>query len=370
MRLAGEAKLGYYPTPLSVIRRCVSGFRLPPVSDPWTSFDPFCGTGAALAAFPAPYRYGIDWDQGRLVQAQSVLTATLVADAWSLTPQLHRISLLLLNPPYMTDPISGERQELRALATFLPWVHRRGWLVWIVPRRVLLDAWRTVDAQLTIQACWRFPDPEVAAYGQLIVIGQPRHRRDPQNDWAHWFRFPAPLQAPPHESATAYSSDRTIRSWQWPAVLPNTLLPQWPLPSIAPSVTLKAVEPLAMEVAPLLSTASVWQTVQSQTQPPTTLTLHDPIATPLTLHRGHLATLLTAGRLTGAIGTGETRHLVKGRTVPYTVTTVSTDDRHVEETRYRIELTTIHPDGTIRHWEPLTETTSPVDMTNAEVSSS
>jgi hypothetical protein len=63
-----------------------------------------------------------------------------------------------------------------------------------------------------------------------------------------------------------------------------------------------------------------------------------------------MATLLTAGLLTGAIGQDHQRHLVKGRIVPYTVVTERTDTKEVQESRFAVELHTLHPDGTLQSW--------------------
>jgi hypothetical protein len=80
------------------------------------------------------------------------------------------------------------------------------------------------------------------------------------------------------------------------------------------------------------------------------LSTADPIDTPIPLHRGHLAMLLTAGRLTGSIGNGNARHLVKGRVIPHTEVVDDTPTHRISETRYRIELHTLHPDGTLQAW--------------------
>ncbi|PSR36838.1 MAG: hypothetical protein C7B44_06915 [Sulfobacillus thermosulfidooxidans] len=94
------------------------------------------------------------------------------------------------------------------------------------------------------------------------------------------------------------------------------------------------------------------------------LSAQDPIQTPMTLHRGHLATLLTAGRLTGAIGTGDLRHLVKGHIQQYRVQTShrATDTGYQEsfETRYHVVLTTLHPDGQYKVWSPTDDDGIPI----------
>ncbi len=351
MRLAAEVKLGYYPTP-QPIADILAGAFLPPLDDqPSTAFDPFCGTGAAIAAFPASLTLGSDLDAERIREASTRLTETLHADAWALKPRTHSTSLLLLNPPYMEDPASRERQEIRAVNAFTPWIHAKGYVVLIAPRKVVLEARYTIDRQWTVLACWRFPDPDYAAFGQIIVVAQPRRTHDPENDWNFWLTRERPPAAPP--------SDTTWNDRQgpaWPRPLPDTLSPQWRLPP-ALGFHLTASRPRVDQLVPLLEHTPAWETLKVQTAPMDTLDLKSPIHTPLTLHRGHLATLLTAGKLTGAIGTGDQRHLVRGRTIPYTVITHETEATRVEETRYRIEITSVHPDGTLRAWHEKTEAT-------------
>lgn len=352
MRLAAEVKLGYYPTPQKIADRLASAF-LPPLDEqPATAFDPFCGTGAAVAAFPASLTFGSDLDAERVAEAATRLTETLHADAWALKPRIHSTSLLLLNPPYMDDPVSRERQEVRAVHAFTPWIHAKGYVVLIAPRRVVLAARYLLDQQWMVRACWRFPDPDYAAFGQIIVVAQPRRTNDPANDWNAWLTRERPPAAP---SSDVFWEDG--RSPAWPRPLPDTLNPQWRLPS-TPGFHLTASRPRVDQIVPLLEHTPAWETLKVQTAPAETLDLKTPIHTPLTLHRGHLATLLTAGKLTGAIGTGDQRHLVRGRTIPYTVVTQETEDKRVEETRYRIEITSVHPDGTLRAWHEKTETTS------------
>lgn len=352
MRLAAEVKLGYYPTPQPIADRLAQAFIPPTEGRPATALDPFCGTGAALAAFPASFTAGSDLDAERLEEAAMRLTETLQADAWALKPRAHSTSLLLLNPPYMEDPVSRERQEIRAVHTFTPWLHRAGYLVLIAPRRVVLNARYLLDRVLTLCACWRFPDPDYAAFAQIIVVAQPRQSSDPPNDWSAWLSRERPPAAPPSDDTWA---DR--RDPAWPRPLPEILTPTWPLPA-TPGFHLAASRPRRDQLLPLLAHSAAWETLKSQTAPRETLDLKTPIHTPLTLHRGHLATLLTAGKLTGAIGRGDQRHLVRGRTLPYTVVTAETEDQRVEETRYRIEITTVHPDGTVRAWHETTETAS------------
>ena len=362
MRLAAEVKLGYYPTPLHIATLLSQAF-VPPTDDqPATALDPFCGTGEALAQFPVPLTFGVDLDETRIQEAATRLTSTLHADAWAVKTRTKGASLVFLNPPYMQDPISRERQEIRAVHTYLPWVHPHGYLVLIAPRSVVLYNQALFNERLRLLALWRFPDPDYAAFGQVILIGQPRRASDPPNDWSRWLTRDIPNDKPDNDHTW-----QDVKAPMWPRPLPTSLSPEWPLP-VTLGFTLRATRPRPDQVIPLLAHTPAWDTLVAQSAPHDTLDLSRPIHTPLTLHRGHLATLLTAGRLTGAIGTGPERHLVRGRTMPYTVQTAETEDKRVEETRFRIELTTVHPDGTIRNWHDVAAAADITDDTEEEVS--
>ena len=360
MRLAGQVQLGYYPTPQPIMERLVQGFRppAPTASHPkpsWTAFDPFCGTGEALSAFHAPFSAGTEIDQGRLAIASTCLTTTLEADAMALKPRSHRVSVLLLNPPYDDDPLTHTRVETQALTTFLPWVHPRGWILYIIPRRTLQSSLRLCDTDLWVHHLWRFPDPEYSTFEQVILIAQPRQPHDPPNAWEQLIRLDHPNAPDETDTTDLYnyfhqsSTSRGYYSRGWLTPLPPTLPPRWSLPSTSP-FTLETMAPSESQLLAALQQSDPWSVLRGQTLPRPTLRPDHALRTPLTLHRGHMATLLTAGLLTGAIGQDHQRHLVKGRIVPYTVVTERTDTKEVQESRFAVELHTLHPDGTLQSW--------------------
>ena len=365
MRLAGQAQLGFYPTPLHLAQRLARAFTAPSDHGPSVAFDPFCGTGEALAVFPATHHVGNELDEGRAAEAATRLSTVHIGDAWSLAPQKRTVGLLLLNPPYDDDPVTGHRQELEALAQFVPWVHPQGWIVFIVPWRLWQKHFPHIVQMLTVTHVWRFPDPDYDAFNQCMIVGHPHnphHLAQTPNDLPDtWFtkthRAPLPKE---HPITQSFGTDSVLDVWgSWsrrePLPLPERVDPIGRLPWTSPMTRLAHLAPRPEHlVEAIRATTTIWNSVRSLSQPRLPLSLDQPITTPITLHRGHLATLLTAGRLTGAIGTGPARHLVKGRVVPYTVVTqdetTDTESIHVTETRYRIELRTLHPDGQLKVW--------------------
>ncbi len=382
MRLAGQAKLGYYPTPDFITARLSSGF-IPPHNAHWNACDPFCGTGSALANFHAPTSYGIELDQARAADAQTLLSHVLHTDAFYSQVDLHATGLLFLNPPYDWDPVSNIRLETKAVHHFLPLLQTHGWLVLVIPRNQLEHLWDVLIQATKIHGIWQFPDPEYADFGQIILVAEylPSWSGRLNQKWQTWATEYQRPQTLPHFEEHDVQTLYLIREkhYRWFPALDAPLSPRWALPSHIPYHRFQQnpVRPETVYEA-LATNTAVWNSLITRTAPPKSLAMEDPIHTPLTLHRGHLATLLTAGRLTGAIGRGNQRHLVKGRVLRDTVVTseeVNEDGSSTrkEETRYRIELMTVHPDGTCRTWtqspankenshdDPDTHTLSPTD---------
>lgn len=80
----------------------------PQDDQPFTAFDPTCGTGAALAQLQAPYSYGVELDHPRYLEATHTLSSVLHADfQWAAATPPHTMSVTLVNPPYDYDAATG-----------------------------------------------------------------------------------------------------------------------------------------------------------------------------------------------------------------------------------------------------------------------
>ncbi|MHB1956995.1 MAG: DUF6094 domain-containing protein [Sulfobacillus sp.] len=350
MRQQGRAILGYYPTPPRVMEHILTWLAKPQNDQPFTAFDPTCGTGAALAQLQAPYSYGVELDHSRYLEATRTLSSALHGDfQWAAATPPHTMSVALVNPPYDYDAATGLRTELSTLQRLTPWLISHGVLILIIQDRQLPTVWSFIATHYHVQHIFRFPDPEWAQFEQIVLLASndPHlsatiRTRQERDDYAR--SFPQPRL-------------RSQASWELPSF---PLLTPRPLESPALIIP-PATPPVSFQLNPVrpdtvyraLATQNLYATARRMTE------LHtlpqDAVYTPTTLHRGHLATLLTAGRLTGAIGTGTARHLVKGRVITETVET----QREVQqdgtlliktETRHRVELRTLHPDGTVQVW--------------------
>ncbi len=356
MRHAGQMLLGYYPTPPTVLDHLTTWLRLPPDT---VALDPSCGTGAALESLaPSGVRYGVELDHARATDATTRLTVLDGAfEDTEITPG--HFGLILLNPPYDYDAATGTRTEATFLARALPLLAPHGVLVLIVPENQLRDLWGTLARFLLVDGVWRFPDPEYDDFGQVVVVGHrvPEHTARLNRSFAEWCHqryWNDPLSLPPLAPRLASQSVVPVPVGSRP--LRYRLAPDRP-------------EMLAAHVA---QTGGAFGQLKARTVRTTAPSADHPVRPPLPLHRGHLATLLAAGVLSGALGTGDQRHLVRGRVVPVdTVETQDSEDALVTITRrsFRVTVTTLAPDGTLHEWQGPTSVVDPTDdsVDNEEV---
>ena len=338
MRLAGQTQLGYYPTPARVLDLLATWLTIPRGA---VALDPSCGTGAALAALaPSGRCYGVELDHARAADAATRLTVLDGAfEETEITPG--SFGLVLLNPPYDQDAATGTRAEAAFLVRTLPLLALHGVLVLIVPEHQLDRLWPTVTPSIRVDGLWRFPDPEYAAFGQVVLVGHrvsalAAQQNRPFWEWGH-----------------------QARPWDPPEFWPLTPRPA----SHAPIRVPVGRRPLRYRLAPdrpamlaayVAHTGGAFGALRARTARAVPPSADHPVRPPLPLHRGHLATLLAAGVLSGALGTGTQRHLVRGRAVPVdTVETQDTEDALVTITRrsFQVTVTTLTPDGTLHEWQ-------------------
>ena len=119
MRLEGKSKLGYYPTPMITLARLITwlgiynnGFR--------RFFDPCCGEGTALASIASAYpaeTVGVELSDVRAAEASRVLDKVLNTSYESIHTTPGAYSLVLLNPPYDGESMTGGGKRMEE--TFL-----------------------------------------------------------------------------------------------------------------------------------------------------------------------------------------------------------------------------------------------------------
>ena len=175
MRLEGQSKAGYYPTPLEVAQLIGSCLTLGGTAH---LLDPCCGPGTALETvnvrMKGHYRgitHGVELESERAAEAAYQLDNVLVGD--SLKARVRgRFSLLYLNPPY--DQADGKRLELTFLWHWQKALLPSGVLVYVVPEKYLGEYEATLTAQFEDLTVYRFPDDHYGAFKQVVVFGLKR----------------------------------------------------------------------------------------------------------------------------------------------------------------------------------------------------
>ena len=306
MRLAAQAKGGYYPTPDRVVDLIADLVHTPTgyyhrERETVRILDPCCGAGDALHrlakkldrpnAMPIE-TYGVELHRDRAEEAQKRLRRTLASDLFATSIANGAFGLLLLNPPYDYDS-EDKRTEHAFLTHTTRYLAESGLLVFIVPRRRLAVSARYLSTHYGRMRCWAFPGPEREVFDQVVLMGY--RKADPVPDAAaesmviEWsVGEPEPL--------------RTHRYTEYvPATTPNGDV----------LFTTRTVDPVAAAAEARRSglwanteiTDTLWPARDGRTRPL------------MPLRRGHLAMLVAAGFLDNLVLEGDGRRiLVKGRT--------------------------------------------------------
>jgi SAM-dependent methyltransferase len=317
-RLESIAKAGYFPTPPEVVERVVALIETGAVGGQKAVrlIDPCCGTGAALrqlADQTGGETYGIEIAAERYEAARSQLDHTLHASGLTARIANEAFSCLFLNPPYDYDDES-KRLEHGFLTETSRVLSPGGLLVFIVPQRRLAVSARYLAGHFSRLTCYRFPDPEFAAFSQVVVLAV--KRESAVND------------ALSREQVVTWSGTDDLQ------VLPatNETAPALSLPALSPKPVLFSSLFFDPEAAAVEARQhGVW------TSPLVTERLwpaeERPIRPLMPLRRGHLAVLMAAGFLNNLLLEGNSRRLlVKGRTYKELVE-VASDDPEVKVER-------------------------------------
>jgi predicted RNA methylase len=285
VRLAGQAKAGFFPTPELVLEWLCSRLKFNSHAD---VLDPCCGTGDALVRLAEALgstAYGIELDSQRAKQASKRCENIELGDA--LTFKARGFGLLYLNPPY--DVERGERLEVRFLKHFHSSLAFRGTLMYVIPEYVLKDSKPYLEQHFNDLAVYRFPPKEYEAYHQVIVVG------------------------------------RRLGGFDEPGVLPDEIQDLFDMPDITvrsseePSLERKGVtDALMLEEA---NSSGLWTDLWQKTEP--ARTDFQPL---MQIMPGHLALLIAGGYLNGQVVEGHGRRLlVNGNTMKTTSTEESED---------------------------------------------
>ncbi|MCC6190661.1 MAG: hypothetical protein IT318_16650 [Anaerolineales bacterium] len=146
MRIEGQSKLGYYPTPETSLHRIISWLSLAGESGALRRYlDPCAGKGEALAAIAAAHgpaeTYGIELSDLRATDAKQVLTHVINTGYEYAVLTDETFSLCILNPPYdgETETGGGTRLEETFLVNTTSRIVPSGVLIYIIPQRRLAN---------------------------------------------------------------------------------------------------------------------------------------------------------------------------------------------------------------------------------------
>ena len=289
MRLAAQAKGGFYPTPERVVD-LLAGLIHTPTGyyhrdrETLRILDPCCGAGEALAQLAgrmdAPNAipietYGVELHRDRAEEAEKRLGHALASDLFATSVANGAFGLLLLNPPYDHDS-EDKRTEHAFLTHTTRYLAEGGLLVFIVPRQRLAVSARYLSTHYGRTRCWAFPDPEREVFDQVVLMAY--RKADPVPD-AH---------AESMVLEWAVGEPEPMRPEQYPPFTPKTT------PSGDILFTTRTVDPVA--AAAEARRSGLWTSTEiTDTLWPARDTRTRPL---MPLRRGHMA-MLVAGGLPG-----------------------------------------------------------------------
>ncbi len=184
MRPHGQTKLGFFPLPVTEVKRLKNWLSFP---ERFSALDPCVGDGVAFAHLlqgVACNRHGIEVDANRAEQAKAVGIETLQADTMDVRCQPESVSLLYLNPPY--DWEAGESNNQRLEFVFLEhtyrWLKAGGVLLFVIPQLRLAKCARLLSEQFTELRAFRLTEPACLQFNQIVVLARRRKRHSRLSD--------------------------------------------------------------------------------------------------------------------------------------------------------------------------------------------
>ena len=337
MRLAGRARLGFYPLPVAEAER-IRRF-LAFADKQCCALDPSIGDGVAFGEITSAVsvlRYGIELEAGRAEQARAKGSEVIHGNCFDVQCPVESFSLIYLNPPY--DFEIGEERSQRMERLFLEhvyrWLKRGGVLVMVIPGRYIHDCSQILAHQFREVRVHRLTEPESVKYKQVVVMGVRRTRaeRDRLQDseiTRARMRFESLATDPEKLSPLTAQPDHLY------AVPPGEEVRM-----VYRGLPLDQIEDLLPRSSAYRQASAVLIAQQS-----------DVSGRPLTpLHGGHVGLLCTAGMLNGIFGDGETRHIAHWQSVKLVDKSEEEEDGKTvirEKERFSNELTLVFCTGEI-----------------------
>lgn len=322
MRLAGQVKMGYYPTPENVTEHIRSLLRFP--EDAISLIDPCAGEGLALAGLAQGQRaatYGVEPDGERYTEATGHLTHVLHCGMEEMVTTRDAGSLLLLNPPYDYD--DGKRVEERFLQKTYNLLRRGGVLVFIIPQpRLTQGIAKMLAYRFNKIRVLRFPEDDYAIYKQIVILAE---RGGPASDAERRAQEARLSLIARQEASDLTDTDAAAGALEPYAVPASGEIRTFRSRLLTPESALE-----------LARASTLWSRIETRIRPGEEGQIGRP---PLPLHTGHLGLLIASGLLNGVVGEGDNRHVVAGRQIKHreeeTETDMDESGRETDITRIR-----------------------------------
>lgn len=328
MRLEARIKMGYYPTPLSIVERIKSFIRFP---DNASILDPCCGEGKALQKFAEhtiANTFGIEIDEHRAEKAKAKLDHVLKCGYEQTRISNGAFSCLFLNPPYdwETEDEGSERKEKVFLKETIKYLQPKGLLVYIIPQnRLDKNIAKILAYRFEKFLVYKFPGEEYDAFKQVVLFAVKKKENNIDEEaLAKLFQVPV----------------KDLKE------LPAKDGPVYDLPGSKDVELFKSMVIDEKEVSKEVEESPLWKKFSEMAR----IEEQKIGRPPLPLHTGHLGLLLANGCLDGVVGQGEDMHIVKGKVekVVNKYTEYKGDvleERELEQ--YKVSIKILRQDGEI-----------------------
>lgn len=335
MRLAGQAKLGYYPaSPLAIkeiVKHLYCRGAVPEKRyDTINILDPCAGEGLAIKqigealAVPTDHTYAVELDAERYNKVKENIPGVKVVDgpASFLGIQVtgYSFGLVYVNPPFDSELGGGRREEQAFTEKAARLLVRKGILVLVAPMRAVngnRSFCSFLDANFEDIQVYKFPDgwdeeadKSIRSYNEIVIIGKKRPETIPSDayeklgrlhqmnfQWNGYTRIealPSVGQAQPkfwNNGTPSYDREEHIQTWE----IPHSWKPH----------TFKKTTFTDMELADVIRKSPLNDLLKEVTIPPLS-------APPLPLDKGHLGLILASGMLDGVVNGPHGAHVVRG----------------------------------------------------------
>ena len=329
MRLAAQARLGYYPAAPHVIAELVKHLRSrpPDPEKPLESpnvIDPCCGEGLAIAQIveslgvEPQHSYAVELDAGRAERAKLALHGgNVLGPASFLGVQItgQSFGLAYVNPPFDDELGGGKREEQAFAERATRLLVSRGVLALVCPIKTLCgnrEFCGFLDAHFDEIGVYKFPDGH-RPYNEIVVIGRKRRETIPLDalykhgclhrmglTWGGFVanggmnKLPSLGECQPVSWREGYPSpelESSVRTWE---------IPRGARPS-----TFKKTAFTEEELLAAVASSPLNALLREVTIPP-------PLSPPLPLDKGHLGLILASGMLDGIVEGPNGPHVVRG----------------------------------------------------------